>query len=428
MRLIVVGVHWKSAPVTVRERLVIEPARLPTALAQLRAQHPATEFAALSTCNRTELYAARLDDDCGADSDDLAEFLAHFHQVPATDFLDHWEVHEDRGGVLHLFRVASGLDSMVLGESQIIGQVRAAYDAAMAEQTAGPVLHGLFQKAFAVAKRVQTDTGLGKGRISIGSAAVEHIRGVFDTFADKSVVMVGTGEMGMLTLTHLKDLEPAKILIVNRTFEKAEKAAAELGGEARPWEALEATLADGDIIVSCTGAAHRVIDADLFRRVQQKRRGRLATLIDLAVPRDIDPDVGTLDNVLLWNIDHLEKVRKETLRRRQKEIDAAWKITEDEAESFLVEMARRQHGNTIGLLEKEYNQITESELDWLFKQIGDGLTDEQQAKIRQFAHRLHRKFLHPPKNALRAAAPDQHTTRYALADAFRVLFGLNRDE
>lgn len=423
MRLICVGLNWKT-PVAIRERLAIEGGRLPTALAALRQRFPEAEFVLLSTCNRTEIYAASSHVVAGPEIHDLCDFLADFHHASLTEFYDHLYFHEEAGTVLHLFTVASGLDSLVLGEGQILGQVRDAYQAAASVGACSNCFHGLFQRSLSVAKRVQTETDLSKGRLSIASAAVDFIRGVFEEFSGKTLLVIGAGKMAELTLTHLQELQPGRTLICNRSRERADELIRKFGGSYHPFDDLTGALTQSDIVISSTGSDRPIVMASDFHAIMKARRHRLMAVVDIAVPRDFDTAIGELDNVLLWNIDDLEKVRLKTMRSREKELDSALRIVEEETSAYQAALAFQQSGPVIGRLEREYQRIMEEELQWLLPQL-NGMADDHKDKIRHFAHRLKNKFLHPPKAALREEA--KAGTPHSLLDAMRRLFGLQDD-
>ena len=422
MKLFCVGFNWKT-PVGIRERLAFDATQAPQALERLRIAHEDHEFAILSTCNRTEVYAARAEKQTdGLGIEDLCEFIARARSLSLADFYDYLYFHEGSGAALHAFKVASGLDSLVLGEGQITGQVKQAYQTAIEGRTAGPVLHGLFQQALSVAKRVQTETELSKGRLSIASAAVDYLRGVFESFDDKTVLVIGAGKMAELTLTHLRELSPENVFVTNRNRARAEDLVARMGGAVRPFERLDEALVEADIVISSTGAEEAIVDVDQFRKVMNGRRQRLTAIIDIAVPRDFDVEIGNLDNVLLWNIDDLEKVRDRTMRSRESELERALKIVDSEADKYQMSLAIRQSGPVLGKLDEVYDGILEQEWEWLEGQPGE-LSDQDRRKIRQFAHRVKNKFLHPPRKALRAEAKEG--THQGLLDALRRLFGLH---
>lgn len=421
MKLVLVGMNWKT-PVGLRERLAFDVASARTALDGLKSTVPTAEYAILSTCNRTELYAAETADEVRVTAGGLAEYLADFHHVPLSEFMLHLYCVENGDAAEHLFKVAAGLDSLVLGESQILGQVKQAYQQAKEATTAGTVLHALFQRALSAAKRVHSETTLTRGHLSIASAAVDYARGVFDRFDDKSILVIGAGKMAELVLTHLKGLVPKSVLVCNRTRQRAIEVVARHGGIVREFADLRAALVDADIVLSSTGAGEPLVYAPEFEGIMADRKQRLIAVIDIAVPRDFDPAIAKIDNVLLWNIDDLESVTQRTLRQRENEFDKAIKIIEEETRTFLASMAFMQTSPVIGKLEQEYQRVIDSELEWLLPQL-NGVAPEHRDKIRQFAHRLKNKLLHQPRTALRvdASSGGQH----GLLDALRKLFGLH---
>lgn len=423
VRFVCVGLNWKT-PLRIRERLAIEERSLPEALGELKESYPEAQFSLLSTCNRTEIYAICGEPAGGPDAEGLERFLARRSGMPPGELRDHLYVHLDSAAIRHLLEVASGLDSLVLGEDQILGQVKRAYDAAVARQTTGPDLHLVFQSAFGVAKRVRAETDLGRGKLSIGSAAVDYLRGVFDSFGNKTVLVIGAGKMAELALRHLMELGPGAVVVCNRSPQHAHDLAARFGGSARPLTEIYEALVEADIVISSTGADEPIVKAQEFAHVLPRRRGRLLAIVDIAVPRDFEAAIGELDDVLLWDIDDLEKIRHETLRSRERELAKALAIVEGELEALDEALALRTHGSVIGLLEQEYQRIVQAELEWLLPQL-NGVSEEGQAKIRHFAHRLKNKFLHPPKAALRAEG--RSGRHYRLFDAFRKLFGLEQD-
>lgn len=421
MKLACVGCNWKT-PIALRERLAAEGPKLSAMLEKAKSLGQGWEAVLLSTCNRTELYAfAPPDngDDFGVQR--LTDFLAHERGVSLGEIRPHLYFHEGAGTALHLFQVAAGLDSLVIGEVQILGQTRDAYQAAVDAGVVGPMLHGLFQRAIAVAKRVQNETELSKGKLSIASAAVEFILGVFDGLRDKTVLVIGAGKMADLTLQRLVERRPKKLLIVNRTAERAAELANKFEGELRPFDGLQQALIEADVVVSSTGADRPIVDAEFFERVHQSRRGRHLAIIDIAVPRDFDPAVGDYDNVFLWNIDHLERVRGKTLRQREKAYDQALKIIDSEVASFEAALAVQQAGPILAQWDAQLTEVAERELEWLLPQL-NGIPQADHEKIRQFAHRLKNKFLHAPRTAIRKES--EAGDHRSLLEALRKLFGL----
>jgi glutamyl-tRNA reductase len=449
VKALALGLNWKT-PVRLREKLAVDDLGLAERLGDLVRRWPGTEFVMLSTCNRTELYAVWSDGPrflteaipdelpVGAGATDgvpesiklevrhpeveeLRVWLAGLAGESLAVMNEHLYCHEDVSAARHLFTVAAGLDSLILGEPQIQGQVRSAYQAACDRGTASANAHGLFQRAAAVAKRIHAETGLSRGKLSIAGGAIEYLRGTFESFRDKTVLVIGAGKMAELTLTHLAELQPARILVSNRTMARAEELAGRFHGQTRPFGDLPAALAEADIVISGTGAEEPIIRAAAFPAIMKARRHRLMAIIDIAVPRDFDPEIGEIDNVLLWNIDDLEKIRHRTLKARQKELDAALAIIDVETEGFLADSQIRQSGPLISRLERVYDDIIRQELDRLLPQL-NGIPEDSKEKIRVFAHRLKNKLLHPPKTALRADA--KAGGAHGLMDAVRRLFGL----
>ncbi len=306
MKLLALGVDHRRAPAPVREALAFEGPRRDEGLDALTKAFPGGEFVVLSTCNRVEVYAAGTSSaipSTGA----LIDFLAHFHAKPAENFATHLVDHHDGRAVSHLFKVAASLESLVLGEGQILGQVRDAYKAADARKAVGPILHAVFPHALRVGKLVREQTGMDKGKLSVASVAVDVAKDIFDTFVDKTVLVIGAGKMGDLTLQHLASLRPGSILVTNRNPERAEAAAARWGGRAVPFERLEQALIEADVVVSTTAAERPIVDLATYAKVQKARKNRLALILDIAIPRDFDPRIGDLEQVMLYNVDDLRE-------------------------------------------------------------------------------------------------------------------------
>jgi glutamyl-tRNA reductase len=425
VKLLALGVDHRSAPTAIREALAFEGQRRDEGLDALKSAFPAVEFVILSTCNRVEVYAASGDPAVMPDVPALSDWLAGFHDVPAETLASHLVAHHDEATVGHLFRVAASLESLVLGEGQILGQVRDAYRAADQRQAVGPILHEVFQQAIRVGKLVREQTGMDRGKLSVASVAVDLAREVFDTFADKTVLVLGAGKMGDLTLQHLSDLKPGRILIVNRNLPRAEEAARRWGGQAVPFERLNQALTDADLVISTTASEEPIVVYDQYARVQRARRHRLALILDIAVPRDFDPKIGELDQVLLYNVDDLRAQVERNREGRRKGIDPAQAIIERETAACL---AAIHHRRSAGTLLKQLGEYADSvrgrELERLYAACPD-LSDAQREAIAHFAQRLQNQYLHHPRSALRTASagpePEHH---HSLLNAVRHLFGL----
>jgi glutamyl-tRNA reductase len=316
--LIVIGLSHHTAPVSLRERFAFSEARVPAALQMLRDAGLADEAVILSTCNRVELYAATNLDSRRAFGE-LRQFLVNCHDYhdPLTDEL--YSLGEPQS-IEHLFRVACGLDSMVLGETEILGQLKKAYDYALQHGHSGPVLNKAFQKAFNVAKHVRTETNIQRGSISVGSVAVELTEKIFSSLNDRSVMVIGAGDTSEKTARALLSRGARSIIVSNRSYERAAALAAELGGTAIHFEEWSKAFLDVDIVISSTSAPHYILDRPKLEPLMRLRRNRPLLLIDIAVPRDIDPQVNFLDNVYLYNIDDLQAIADDYLKQRKEEI------------------------------------------------------------------------------------------------------------
>ncbi len=329
----VIGVNFKTSPVEERENLFVPADRYPAALERLKAEYSLPQAVIISTCNRTEIYVSSQQDlpEC----DLIAKFFAEFQGVPAEQFAESTYAFEAQECVKHLFRVASSLDSMVVGETQITAQVKEAYRYALKQGHSGKTLNKLFQRSLAVAKKVRTRTRISEGRVSISSAAVELAEKVLGRLSGKTVLVVGAGEMAELTLKHLISRGATRVLVTNRTHEKAIGLAATYGGEAVPMERLCDTVSKSDIVICSTSAAEHLIGREEVEPCLGTRDNQPIFFIDIAVPRNVDPEVGSLDNVYLHNIDHLESVVAGNIEERQKEIDESSGIIEAEVERFM---------------------------------------------------------------------------------------------
>lgn len=391
MNLLVVGCNHRTMPVELRERIAIPEARIPIVLSDLLTRFGG-EAVVLSTCNRTEVYLA----DSNAERAGLIQILSPDASSPT----DHWYGHESQAAAWHLFRVAAGLDSLVVGEGQIAGQVKSAYETAGAHAAVGPMLHALFQQARLVAKRVRRETGIAQGHASISSVAVDFIRQVFDHFADKQVLVIGAGKMGALTLKHLQALGAAQIQVINRSLEKARETAAQCGGQPVPWDRLDQALIDADIVLSTTGASDPIMSAQRFAPLLARRTKMPLVIIDIAVPRDFDPAIHDGDQVCLFNIDDLQQVRDQTLAERRKHVGACEAIAQSEAQRFVQEWSRRRTGPVIAKLTADFEAKRQIVLSQLMAKLNGRLNDADKKTIEGAFRLLQNQFLHGPISAL----------------------------
>jgi glutamyl-tRNA reductase len=424
MRLLAMGVDHRSAPASVREALAFDGPRCAEGLTAFTSAFPGTEAVILSTCNRVELYLGG-EADAVPGADELAGALIRFHGVSDEAIGGHLVSYHDEGAVGHLFRVAASLESLVLGEGQILGQVRDAYQAAVACKTVGPIFHQVFQSALRVGKAVRSQTGMDQGKLSVASVAVEVAREVFDAFADKTVLVIGAGKMGETTLQHLKGLSPGTILVTNRSAERAEAVAARWGGRAWPFDRLGQALIEADLVISTTAASEPVVTLEQYQRVQRARRNRLALILDIAIPRDFDPRIGDLDQVMLYHVDDLRSQAEQNRLRRRKGIDPALAIIERETAACYA-MLRHQHdaGHLLRELGDSYDAARRRELDRLFAAMPH-LSEAEREAIAHMSMRLQNQFLHRPRAAVRSAVAEPHPgERHPILDFARHLFGL----
>lgn len=422
MNLLAVGVSFRSTDVALRERLAFTDPQRAAAASDLAARY-GCEAAVLSTCNRVEMYLGK---PAGGDIPDpelLAEFLAEIHRVDPALVRPHLVTHFDRDGVRHLFRVAASLDSLIIGEGQIAGQVKGAFEAARTQGTTGPLLNALYQHAQKAAKRVRTETGIAEGHVSVSSVAVDYVRQVFDHFADKTVLVIGAGKMGRLTLKYLRGLGPRQILVTNRTPDKARAVAADCGGNPVPWDKLDDALTQADIVLSTTGAPEPVVSARRYASVRLRRAGRTAVILDIAVPRDFDPAVHDGESTFVFNIDDLKGIREQTLARRRAHVDRAEAIVEEEARRFLDDWGRRKNGQLIARLTAEFEARRREVLEPLLGRLNGKLTEKDRQDI-EAAFRLYQnKLLHGPISALGDATREGGGP--AMLDAVRRMFRLD---
>jgi glutamyl-tRNA reductase len=421
MKLLLVGCNYRTAPIELREKLAFDAPKLGAALGELESRY-GCEAVILSTCNRVELYLARAHDQPLPDRELIAEFLSEVHGVPAGEL--HKSLYGLQNGevIRHLFRVVASLDSLIVGEAQIAGQVKRAYELAQAQGTAGPMLHLLFQHGNVVAKRVRTETGIARGHVSVSSVAVDYVRQVFDRFDDKTILVIGAGKMGELTLRHLRDLQPERILVTNRSPEKAVAVAQGCAGQAVPWEQLDDALAQADIVLSTTGAPEPIMPRRRFDDILARRTGGTIVILDIAVPRDFDPRIHDGDRACLFNIDDLQRIREQTLGERKKHIAPAEAIVEQEVKRFQSDWLRRRNGPIIARLTQEFEARRQEIVRQLMARLNGRLSPDDRSYIEGAFRLLQNQFLHGPISALAEESPDagQHTLLEALRKMFRL--------
>ena len=420
MNVQVVGCSHHGTSIAIRERIAFGPEQTGEALDHWRRVFKKTEAVLLSTCNRVEIYAAGAAELPAAEQ--VAGFLARFHKLDPADLLPHLYAYDGPTAVRHLFTVAASLDSMVLGEPQILAQVKQAYQAATERDTTGPLLHAAFQTATRVARRVATETAIHQRRVSVPSVAVaDFARGVFERFDDKQMLVIGAGEVAEETLRYLREEGARQITVINRHFERGEALARTWQGQARPWEALLDALAAADLVIGTTAAGKPVVTLDDFRRVEAAGRKRPLLILDLAVPRDFEAAIGGRPDVYLYSVDDLEAACRRNRAQRDKELPAAQAIIDQETGRFMAELYRRASGPVIQQLKDGWQKPKEQEIARLLARL-PGLDQRGQDEIRLAFDRLLGKLLHPPLESLRDESRDG--VPHALLDALSRLFRL----
>jgi glutamyl-tRNA reductase len=422
MKLRMIGCSHHNAPLDVRERLAFSAEQTRAALGQLRECFPDAETVLLSTCNRVELYVASENPEACPTHHQVVDFLAEFHDLDPVEVSDTLAERTGEDVARHLFTVASSLDSMVVGEAQILSQVKQAYEMAYAADNAGPLTNAAFQAAMRVAKRVANETAINQRRVSIPSVAVADFASqIFERFDDKRVLVIGAGEMGEETLRYLMDEGARDITVINRSPERAQDLASRVGGTVRRWAELHGLLAEADLAISTTGASEPVVRLDDFREVHHRRHQRPLFVLDLAVPRDFDSAIGDFLGVYLYSIDDLKTACEANRRAREREWPKAEKIIEAETARFMVDLHHRATGPTIKRLKEQAEKTKVDELERLFNKLGDADERTREEITRSFG-RLVNKLLHPPLESLRDET--ERGSPHGLLDALRRLFQL----
>jgi glutamyl-tRNA reductase len=424
MTLVLVGINHHTAPVDLRERVDFSGRGVPDALRALAARGSTRETVIVSTCNRAEIYAVCEDEP--AARADLERFMSEFNEVAATELAPHLYSLVDLEAARHLFRVAGGLDSLVVGEPQILGQVKDAHNAAGEANTVGPVLNRVFHSSFAVGKRVRTETGLGAGAVSVGYAAVALARKIFGDLAGMSVVVVGAGEMGKLTALHMKSQGVQHVTIVSRTMAHAARTAEAIGGaSAAPWDEMEAAIGASDIVITATGAAAPILTKARVESIMRPRRNRPLFIIDIAMPRDVEPEAGEIEQVFLYNIDDLQATVRENLARRASEVTRAESIVGEEVDKFGAWLRSRGAIPTVVALRQRFESIRRAELERLEFKLS-ALPPDARVRVDEITHLIVEKLLLTPTEQLKSVSDADTVGAYS--EALTRLFGLGDEE
>ena len=418
MHLLAFGINHHTAPVDIREKAAFASDNLVSALHEVTGNGGASEAAIVSTCNRTELY-------CGLDPvhDELViDWFCHYHRLNRSDIHPYLYQHPDQAAVKHLFRVAAGLDSMILGEPQILGQMKEAFATAHKAGATGKILNRLFQQTFTVAKQVRTDTAIGASAVSVASAAVRLAKQIFNKLSEQTVLLIGAGDMIDLCARHLKEQGVGHMIVANRTVERAQLVANQFGAEAISLAEMPLRLADADIVISSTASQLPILGKGAVERALKSRKHRPMFLVDIAVPRDIETEVAELNDVYLYTIDDLKEVVQENMESRQEAAREAEKIIDTQVVDFMRWVKSLDAVPTIRALRESADALREAELERARQRHARG--DEPAKVIEQLARALTNKFTHAPTDVLRKA---DHDGNSALLEAARRLFDLKEE-
>jgi glutamyl-tRNA reductase len=423
MGIVVVGLSHKSAPIEVREKLYFPEDTLPDALRKLMTYDGIRESLIVSTCNRVEIYASVQDSARGIDR--IKQYITEHHGIPRESLEGSLYVYPDAQGVRHTFRVASSLDSLVVGEAQILGQLKDAFDIALKTKTTSTILNKLIKKSISVAKRVRTETRLAEGAVSISSAAVELAKKIFGELTGKTVMLLGAGEMAELAAQHLLGNGVKNIMVANRTFERAEELAKEFKGDAIRFEHFPDALVMVDILICATGASQYVVKRDMVQKIIKDRRHKPIFMIDISNPRNIDPEIGKVENVYLYDIDDLQSKVNVNTEGRAKEAERAEEIVTQEVETYLQWERGLDAVPTIVDLREKVEDVRKRELD---KALGalNGASEDQKRAVEIMSQAIVNKLLHAPLVVLKqaAATPGEGDSTIAVA---RRLFNLDKE-
>ena len=425
MRLLAVGINHKTAPIEIRERVAFAPDRLPEALHDLRARSHVEEAAILSTCNRTELLCCVKNTMVGATADatanEVVAWLGSYHHLRKDQVAPYIYLHPEQNAVRHMLRVASGLDSMILGEPQILGQIKSAYATAMQAGTVGTLLGRLFQHTFSVAKQVRTDTAIGSSPVSVAFAAVSLAKQIFDDLPQRTVMLIGAGETIELTARHLHENGIGRIIIANRTVEKAHALASNFNGYAIELSEIPAHLAEADIVISSTASPLPILGKGAVERAIKARKHRPMLMVDIAVPRDIEPEVSDLRDIYLYTVDDLQEIIQEGLNSRQEAAKQAEEIIDTQVIRFMGWMQSLDAVSTIRAYREQAEHVRDEEVEKACRMLERGTPAAE--VLQSLARGLTNKLTHTPSAQMKQAGFDG---RNELLDAARELFDLKK--
>jgi len=421
MKIFVAGLNHNTADVEVREKVAFDGSRLDDGLRRFRELPEIEEAMILSTCNRVELYAHVRDTQKASES--IKSFLSEFHNVSRASLDRSLYIYADINAIRHIFRVASSLDSMVVGEPQILGQMKGAFEMALERKTTGILLNRLMKKAISVAKRVRSETKIAENAVSISFAAVELAKKIFTDLSGKVFMLLGAGEMAELAARHLMSNGVKEVIVANRSYERACDLSKEFNGRPVRLDDFLREMVHADIVICSTGAPHYILLRDQMQKVLKERKQRPVFLIDISVPRNIDPTINDLDNVYLYNIDDLQGIVDANMFERKKEAEKAEKIIEEEIEPFLKWLSSLDSVPTIVALREKAEEIKKEEFEKLMNRF-PGMEEKQRKAIEYMASAITNKLIHPPTKALKEDPED----RDLMIAIIKKLYGINGEE
>jgi glutamyl-tRNA reductase len=394
MNIIIVGLNHKTAPVEIREKIAFQEHRINDALQRLTENQTISEALILSTCNRVEIYAVSEQDENILEKE-VVKFISEFHNISENNFKEHLYIHKNKNAVRHIFRVGASLDSMVVGEPQILGQLKDAYRFSTDFKASKIILNKLLHKAFFVAKKVRTETEIASSAVSISFAAVELAKRIFETLQNKKIMLIGAGEMCELAARHLLSNGASEIFIANRTYSRAEALAKEFNGHPIPFDNLDMFLEKTDIVISSTGAPHYILTYDKLKPIAKSRKQKPIFMIDIAVPRDIDPKVNDIESIYLYDIDDLRQVVEKNWESRKNEAEKAELIVLQETEAFMEWIKSLNVVPVIKKLRRKFENIGKEETEKFLKKL-NGLDENQKEIVQYLTHSIINKLLHEP--------------------------------
>lgn len=417
MQIIVIGLNHKTAPIEVREKIAFDGPKLGDAINILKNSGAISESIILSTCNRVEIYAGVNDPDAGVDQ--IKSFISDFHDVQRDKLDRSLYIHRGSDAIRHIFRVAASLDSMVVGEPQILGQMKDAYDAALKNKTTGTILNKLMRKSVSVAKRIRTETKIAQNAVSISFAAIELAKKIFDDLSSKSFMLIGAGEMAELAAKHLINLGVKDVYVTNRTVARAEELAEEYNGKVILFDNFPLELRYADIVICSTGAPNYILLKEQMHDIMKERKQKPVFIIDISVPRNIDPEINKLDNIYLYDVDDLQGIIDVNVQERAREAEKAEKIVDDEIGTFLRWNDSLAATPTILALRNKAEEIRQAELEKIFRKLGP-VEEKTIRSIEQLTASIVNKIIHPPTAALKS----EDENKEVMLDIVRKIFKL----